>query len=174
MTTCLFRGVGSCWEPTQGWLFWECIPEMSSQAESCSFASGGDCCCGRNLYVLPLVYSAFVFCVDSLRVLFAGSVERFGFRFLCQSLFPTDRAAVPAVWTVLGSMDDPGVRISASLAHFLSSPLPSACHEHPISSPGVFQPARSVSVMCSPFPLLFPHSFPALVFMVSQICFKSS
>lgn len=87
--------------------------------------------------------------------------------------FP-DYAAVPAVWAVLGSMDDPGVGFSTSLTHFLSSLLPSACHGHQISSPGVFQPARSVSVMCSPFPPLCPHSFPALVFMVSQICFKSS
>lgn len=150
------------------------IPEMSSQGESCSFASGGDCCCGRNLCVLPLVYSAFLFCADSRRVLFAGSVESFRFRFPCQSLFPTDHAAVPAVWAVLGSMDGPGAGISASLAHFFSSLLPSACHGHQISSPGVFQPARSVSVMCSPFPPLCPHSFPALVFMVSQICFKSS
>lgn len=108
---------------------------MSSQAESCSFASGRGCCYGRNLNVLPLVCGAFVFSAESLRVPFAGSVERFGFRFPCQSLlslFPTHCAAVPPVWAVFGSMDDPGIGIRASLMHLLSSPLPSACHKHQI------------------------------------------
>lgn len=65
----------------QGQWYWECITEMgSSRAESCTLATGGDGCCGRNLHVLPLVYSAFIFCADSLMMLFSESAERFGFR----------------------------------------------------------------------------------------------
>lgn len=138
--------------------------------------------------MLPLVPSAFVLCAGSLRVPCAGSVESFGvsgelwdqWRALGSgpvsepALCSPQTIVVPALWAVFGSMDDPGIGIRASLMHFLSSLLPPACHEHQISSPGAFQPARSVSVMCSPFPLLFPHSFPALVLMVAQICFKSS
>lgn len=56
------------------------------------------------------------------------------------SPFPTDSAASPAVLALFVNVG-PGVRISASLWHFLSSLLPSACDEHqiffPLSLPAV-------------------------------------
>lgn len=50
------------------------------------------------------------------------------------SPFPTDGAASPDVPAVFVN-GGPGVRISASLRRFLSSLLPSACHEHQIFFP---------------------------------------
>lgn len=122
----------------------------------------------------PLASGALVVCAGSLGVPLWVSGELWvQVPVAVCSLLPTDCVTVPAVWTVFGTMGDPRIGIRASLMHFLSSLLPSARQEHHISSPRAFQPGYSVRVMCSPFPLHFPH-FPALVFMVSHICFKSS
>lgn len=104
---------------------------MSSQAESCFFPSGGGCC-GRNLGVLSLVYSAFVICADSLRVPFAGSVEGFGFRFPCQSVLCSPQTVLLSqlygpflgAWMILES--------GSELLSCISFPL--FCHLHVMSS----------------------------------------
>lgn len=121
-------------EPIRGWLLWECIPEISSQAESCSFASGAPAAVGETwtcfLWFMVHLYSVLTplgcLLLSQWRGLGSGSHIR------VSSLFPTDHVTVSAVWAVFVSMDDPGT----SLMHFLSSPLPSACHEHQISSLG--------------------------------------
>lgn len=117
------------------------------------------------------VHASFGFCLYSvltpLGCLLLGGGGDFVFRFPCQSLLsvPHSPCCCPS-W--MGCVWEHGWSWSWDqlLSHafpFISSA--SACLEHHISSAGAFQPACSASVMSSPFPLLFPHSFPALVFM---------
>lgn len=95
------------------------------------------------------VHASFGFCLYSVLtplgclLLGGGGDLCSGSRVRVCSLFPTARVAVPAGWAVFGSTDDPGVGISSSLTHFLSSLLP-------------------LHVSSTTFPLLEPFSLPAV------------
>lgn len=147
----------------------------SSRAESCSLATGGDCHCGRNWHMLPLVYSAFVFCADSLTILFTESAERFGFRFPCQSLLSVpnwqcrfhsciSRVCEHGSWRqdqcVFLTFPFISSAICMSRAPLFLSWSLLACLQHQSDS--------------LPISTGLLRSFPALVFTVSQICFKDS